>query len=182
MSISQWWRITANSEYVERYTATEGFPGGSMVKNPPASTGDVGSIPGSKKISWRRKWQPTPVLLPGESHGQRSLAGSSPWGHRELPTTKWAHLSHALHQSASGYSTHCKYSYHFTFHTFLPRSLYSGPMGLPYAFQKTRPACCHVMTSSHESGLSLNVIFSKMFPSTPYPDIFYQSFPVSFSS
>ena len=34
------------------------------------------------KIPWRRKWQPTPVLLPGESHGQRSLAGYSPRGHR----------------------------------------------------------------------------------------------------
>ena len=32
------------------------------------------------KIPWRRKWQPTPVFLPGESHGQRSLAGYSPWG------------------------------------------------------------------------------------------------------
>ena len=31
---------------------------------------------------WRRKWQPTPVFLPGESHGQRSLAGYSPWGHK----------------------------------------------------------------------------------------------------
>ena len=34
------------------------------------------------KIPWRRKWQPTPVFLPGESHGQRSLVGYSPWGHR----------------------------------------------------------------------------------------------------
>ena len=34
-----------------------------------------------RKIPWRRKWQPTPVFLPGESHGQRSLAGYSPWGH-----------------------------------------------------------------------------------------------------
>ena len=32
-------------------------------------------------MHWRRKWQPTPVLLPGESHGQRSLVGCSPWGH-----------------------------------------------------------------------------------------------------
>ena len=31
---------------------------------------------------WRRKWQPTPVFLPGESHGQKSLAGYSPWGHK----------------------------------------------------------------------------------------------------
>ena len=34
------------------------------------------------KILWRRKWQPTPVFLPGESHGQRSLAGYSPWGRK----------------------------------------------------------------------------------------------------
>ena len=39
-------------------------------------------------ILWRRKWQPTPVFLPGESHGQRSLAGYSPWGRKELDTTE----------------------------------------------------------------------------------------------
>ena len=36
------------------------------------------------KIPWSRAWQPTPVFLPGESHEQRSLAGYSPWGHKEL--------------------------------------------------------------------------------------------------
>ena len=36
---------------------------------------------------WRRKWQPTPVLLPGKSHGQRSLVGCSPWGREELDMT-----------------------------------------------------------------------------------------------
>ena len=41
---------------------------------------DPGSIPGSEKTHWRRTWQPTPVFLPGESHGQRSLAACSPWG------------------------------------------------------------------------------------------------------
>ena len=40
------------------------------------------------KIPWRREWQPTPVLLPGESHGQRSLIGCSPWGRRESDTTE----------------------------------------------------------------------------------------------
>ena len=39
--------------------------------------------PGVGKLPWRRAWQPTPGLLPGESHGQRSLAGYSPWGHKE---------------------------------------------------------------------------------------------------
>ena len=38
---------------------------------------------------WRRKWQTTPVLLPGKSHGQRSLVGCSPWGHKESDTTEW---------------------------------------------------------------------------------------------
>ena len=35
-------------------------------------------------LGWSRKWQPTPVFLPGKSHGQGSLAGYSPWGRREL--------------------------------------------------------------------------------------------------
>ena len=38
--------------------------------------------------NWRRKWQPTPVFLPGESHGQRSLVGCSPWGRTESDTTE----------------------------------------------------------------------------------------------
>ena len=36
--------------------------------------------PWARKIPWRRKWQPTPVFLPGKSHGQRNLVGYSPWG------------------------------------------------------------------------------------------------------
>ena len=36
------------------------------------------------KIHWRRKWQPTPGFLPEKSHGQRSLVGYSPWGHRRV--------------------------------------------------------------------------------------------------
>ena len=47
------------------------------------------------KIPWRRKWQPTPVLLPGKSHGRRSLVGYSPWGRKESDTTEWLHL-HSL--------------------------------------------------------------------------------------
>ena len=40
------------------------------------------------KIPWRREWLPTPVFLPGESHGQSSLAGYSPWGHKESDMTE----------------------------------------------------------------------------------------------
>ena len=60
-----------------------GFPGGSAVRNPPANAGDMrdmGSDPWFQKMPWRRKWQCTLVFLPGEFHGQRSLAGYSPWG------------------------------------------------------------------------------------------------------
>ena len=41
---------------------------------------------------WRRKWQPTPVLLLGKFHGLRSLVGYSPWGHKESDTTEWLHF------------------------------------------------------------------------------------------
>ena len=61
-----------------------------MVKNPPASTGDVrdtGLIPGSGR-SLEKSQAPTPVFLPGESHGQRSLVGYSPWGHKESDMTE----------------------------------------------------------------------------------------------
>ena len=40
------------------------------------------------KILWRREWQSTPALLPGEFHGQRSLAGCSPWGRKKSDTTE----------------------------------------------------------------------------------------------
>ena len=52
-----------------------------VVKNPPAKAGDIrdaGLI--CRSNPWRRQWHPTPVLLPGESHGRRSLVGCSPWG------------------------------------------------------------------------------------------------------
>ena len=48
---------------------------------------------------WRRKWQPTPVFLPGESHGQRSLMGCSPWGHTESDTTEATWQQHITFRS-----------------------------------------------------------------------------------
>ena len=68
------------------------FPGGSEVKAPACNAGDLGLIPGSGKIPWRRKWQPSPVFLPGESHGQRSLVGYSPQGHKESDMTERLHF------------------------------------------------------------------------------------------
>ena len=43
---------------------------------------------GTAKVFWRMKWQPIPVFLPGKFHGQRSLVGPSPWGHKESDTTE----------------------------------------------------------------------------------------------
>ena len=45
---------------------------------------------------WRRQWHPTPVLLPGKSHGRRSLVGCSPWGHEESDTTERLHFHFSL--------------------------------------------------------------------------------------
>ena len=45
------------------------------VKETACNVGDMGLIPGSGKIPWGMEWQPTPVFLPGEFHGQRSLEG-----------------------------------------------------------------------------------------------------------
>ena len=60
------------------------------VKNPPANAGNMMRrefYPWVGKIPWRRARQPTPLFLPGESHGQRSVAGYGPQGHKESDTT-----------------------------------------------------------------------------------------------
>ena len=63
------------------------FPGGTRGKGPIGLCRRCGFNPWIGKIPWRRKWQPIPVFLPGEPHGQRSLAGSSPWDHKESDAT-----------------------------------------------------------------------------------------------
>ena len=52
-----------------------GFPGGSDGKEYACHAGEPCLVPGSRRFPWRRAWQPTPIFLPGESHGQRSLMG-----------------------------------------------------------------------------------------------------------
>ena len=52
-------------------------------------------------ILWRGKWQPTPVFLPGKSHGWRSLAGYSPWGRKQSDTTEQIHFT-SLHRWPRG--------------------------------------------------------------------------------
>ena len=85
---------TDAERYLVTYSISQGFPSGSDGKESICNTGDVGFDIWVGKIPWSRKWQPTPVLLPRESHGQRSLVGFSPWGHKESDTTE--QLTHTL--------------------------------------------------------------------------------------
>ena len=76
-----------------------GFPSGSTGKEPTCQGRRHkrrGFNPWVRKIPWRRAWQPTPVVLPGESHGQRSLVGYSLWGRKESDMTEqlnWTELN-----------------------------------------------------------------------------------------
>ena len=80
-----------------------------LAETPPANAGRCkghGFSPWVRKIPWRRAWQPTSVFLPGESHGQRSLASHSPLGCTELSMTKAAqHIAHSR-------ACLCVYIYH----------------------------------------------------------------------
>ena len=69
---------------------TLGSPSGSEVKNLLANEGDLRLEfdPWARKVPWRRKWQLTPVFLPGESHGQRNLEDCGPWGHKRVGKTE----------------------------------------------------------------------------------------------
>ena len=71
-----------------RLEVNYGFPGGSDSKESACDAGDLGSIPTLGRSPWRREWLLTPVFLPGESHGQKSLVGYSPWGHKAWDTTE----------------------------------------------------------------------------------------------
>jgi len=69
-----WWIALTEYSVEMGFSSQKGIPSGAQ------DSIWVGKIP------WSRKWQPTPVFLPGKSHGQRNLAGYSPWGSKELDT------------------------------------------------------------------------------------------------
>ena len=70
-----------------------GFPGGSDCKESACNAGDLGSIPGLGRSPGEGNYYPLQYFLPGESHGQRSLVGYSPWGRKELDMTELLTLS-----------------------------------------------------------------------------------------
>ena len=65
-----------------------------MLSSLPSQTCRVG--PSLLIFTWRRRWQPTPVFLPGKSHGRTSLVGYSPWGCKESNTTERLHFTHFM--------------------------------------------------------------------------------------
>ena len=75
------------------------------------------------KIPWGREWQPTPVFLPGESHGQRSLADYSPWGHKDLDTTE-----HVLRAQCTIYRNSISLTQNSVFENFTLREKYKTSM------------------------------------------------------
>ena len=78
---------------------TQASLGAQTVKNLPAMPEtEVRSLMG--KIPWRKSWQPTPVFLPGEFYGQKSLVGYSPWGSKESLTLSLSHC-HNLHNASA---------------------------------------------------------------------------------
>ena len=75
-----------------KYSVFWGFPGGLDSKASACNAGGPGFHSWVGQIPWRRKWQSIPALLPGKSHGRRSLVGCSPWGRKELDTTERLHF------------------------------------------------------------------------------------------
>ena len=92
-----------------------GFRKGRGTKDQIANTGSSKKQESSRKTStsallWRRQWHPTLVLLPGKSHGRRSLVGCSPWGHEELDTTEQLHFHFSLSCTREGNGKPLHYS------------------------------------------------------------------------
>ena len=88
----RWIRISFLYYYWTIYVC---FPGGSAVKNLTANACQDRRWefePWVRKIPWRRAWQPTPVFLCGESHGQRNMEGYNPWGCIESEKPQWLQM------------------------------------------------------------------------------------------
>ena len=95
------------------------FPDGSDSKESTCNAGGLGLIPGLGRLPGGRHWLPTPVFLPGDPHGQRSLVGHSPWGCKESDMTErltppWLTILHI---------PFCEYSLHMYFDCFAAKMI-----------------------------------------------------------
>ena len=109
--------------------------------------------------SRRRQWQPSPVLLPGKSHGQRSLVGYSPWDPEESDTTERLHFHfHALQKAMATHSSVLAWR--------IPGT--GEPGGLPSMGLHSRTRLKRLSSSSRSMNGSLKFILEiQHFPNTP---------------
>ena len=92
------------SEFYKNVFKSSGFQGGREEKREGSENELLELI---LRVNWRRKWQPSPVFLPGEFHGQRSLVGYNPWGHKESDTIERITHTHKS-QMVTGLVGKCK--------------------------------------------------------------------------
>ena len=102
LEIGLWNILSGVWKKKKRHEAVDhrGFPGGTRDKEPACQCRRHKRCkfsPWIRMIPWRRAWQPTPIFLPGKSHGQRSPVGYSPGDHKELDITEAA--QHIVHHS-----------------------------------------------------------------------------------
>ena len=90
-------QLTVLQQYLQLHELHPGWFSGKESTCPCRRRRKCGFDPWVSTIPWRRKWQPTPVLLLGKSHGQRSLVGYSSCGHKESDTTRHAHTAPQEH-------------------------------------------------------------------------------------
>ena len=102
--------------------------GGSDSQESACNSGDRSSIPGLKRSPRGREWLPTPVFLPGEFHRQRSLAGYSPWAHKESGTTERLTLSLSYYSNLYQDCVHISLAHCFAHRC---RWMWDGSLSLP---------------------------------------------------
>ena len=95
-----------------------------------------GFNPWVRKIPWRRKWQPAPGFLPGESHGQRNLVSSSPWARRELAMTEHTPV-HRFPSAPPAHCDSCQQAPCLPFHTL--QSNYQGHVSKTTSISSLQP-------------------------------------------
>ena len=110
------------------------------------------------KVSWRRKWQPTPVPLSEKSHGRRSLVGYSPWDHQELDTTERLHFHFHFGEGYTLYSLlfSCQWQFWCVWLAF--KCEFSGELSLHQA-----SLTCSVRVRSSRCRLLLTASWAKCF-------------------
>ena len=114
-------------------------------------------------MSQRRQWHPTPVLLPGKSHGQRSLVGCSPWGREESDTTERLHFHFSLSciGEGNGNPLHCSCLEN-------PRDR-GAWWAAVYGVAQSRTRLKRLSSSSSSVYINMSILISHLVPPSPYP-------------